>query len=491
LVAHPLLKKTGKLAMKVLYLVALLSLFIIPSTQIGTKSLVLNHVTLVDVTADQPIKALKVDQAVVITGNQITAIGQADKIRLPQGAEIVDAGGRFLIPGLWDMHVHSLVEGRPDYFFPLFIANGVTGVRDMGGSMPFDRINQIRKDLQSGKMVGPRLGAVAGKILDGPGTQLNVAIPVADPNEARQIVRTFKQGGADFIKVYNRLSRDVYLAIVDEAKKQKLPVAGHVPFELTAEEISDLGQISIEHVNDLFISSSPNEKELREELRRLVSLNTEVTPGVQVEFKAASNYEEKRSKPLFARFVSNGTWQCPTLSVRWPSAVADSQRLQADRRLKYMPASTRKMWERTFAERFQSIGSAEERALNFEKLLGAVGAMQRAHVEILAGSDTPNPYVFPGFSLHDELALLVKAGLTPIEALRTATSNPAKFLGMSDSLGTIEKGKLADLILLDANPLDDIRNTQRIYGVIANGRYFPQHELRSLLAQAEANASKQ
>lgn len=478
--------------MKTLYLIpVLLSLFFIPPAQTGTKSLVLNHVTVVDVKADQPLKALKVDQAVVITGNQITAIGQADKIRVPQGAEMIDAGGRFLIPGLWDMHVHTLVEGRPDYLFPLFIANGVTGVRDMGGSLPFDRIRQIRNDLNSGKLIGPRFGAVAGMILDGPGTQLNFAIPVGDPNEARQIVRTFKQGGADFIKVYNRLSRDVYLAIVDEAKKQELPVAGHVPFEMTAEEVSDSRQMSVEHVSDLFISVAQNEKELREEMRRLVSLDAEAGPRFQVELKAASSYDEKRTKPLFAHFVSNGTWQCPTLTVRWPSTVADSQRLQADRRMKYVPLSTRRIWERTYAQSLQSTGTVEQRVLNFQKLLSLVGAMQRARVEILAGTDAANPYVFPGFSLHHELVLLVEAGLTPLQALRTATSNPAKFLGMSDEVGTIEKGKLADLILLDANPLDDIRNTQRIYGVVANGRYFPPQELRGLLAQAEASAAKQ
>jgi Amidohydrolase family len=230
---------------------------------------------------------------------------------------------------------------------------------------------------------------------------------------------------------------------------------------------------------------------LRNELRRVVSLNPEATPRIEVEQKAYSNYDEKRTKPLFARFVSNGTWQCPTLTVHWRSTVIDNQRLQADRRMKYLPLTTRRMWEQTFAQRFQSGGTVEQGVLNFQKLLSVVGAMQRAGVEILAGSDSPNPYVFPGFSLHDELALLVEAGLTPIQALRTATSNPAKFLRMSDTVGTIEKGNLADLILLDANPLDDIRNTQRIYGVVANGRYFPFDELRRLLAQAEANAAKQ
>jgi imidazolonepropionase-like amidohydrolase len=476
--------------MKVLYLVPLLlSLSFVPVTQTGTRSLVLNNVTVVDVTADQPIKALKADQAIVITGNQITAIGPANKIRLPQGAEIVDAGGRYLIPGLWDMHVHSLVEGRPDYFFPLFIANGVTGVRDMGSNMPFERINQIRNDLGSGKLVGPRFGAVTGKILDGPGTQLNVGMSVTNADEARQIVRSFKQSGADFIKVYDRLSREVYLAIVDEAKKEKLPVAGHVPFEFSAAEVSDEGQKSIEHAMDIFISGSVDEKQLREELRRADSAEINA-PRMQLELKAVSAYDQKRSKSLFARFASNNTWQCPMLIVRRSSTHANNERLAADPRMKYIPRSTRNSWDQMFRQRFTS-GTVEQRLLRFQTTLMVVGAMQRANVQILAGTDILNPYVFPGFSLHDELALLVEAGLTPMQALRAATLNPAKYLGMSDSVGTIEKGKLADLILLDANPLDDIRNTQRIYAVVANGRYYSYGSLRELLAQAEVAASKQ
>jgi len=476
--------------MKVLFLVPLLlSLSFVPPVQTATRSLVLTHVTVVDVTADQPLKALKVDQAVVITGNQITAIGPADKMRPPQGAQIVDAGGRYLIPGLWDMHVHSLVEGRPDYFFPLLIANGVTGVRDMGGSMPFDRINQIRNDLKNGKLVGPRLGAVAGRVLDGPGTRLDVAIPVADPNEARQIVRTFKQAGADFIKVYDRLSRDVYLAIVDEAKNKKLPVAGHVPFESNAAQVSESGQQSIEHAIDIFISASPDEKKLRNELAKPASFSGELR--LQTEIKAVVGYDQKKSKPLFSRFAGNGTWQCPTLSVKRPATLPDNEPLKADPRMRYIPASVRKTWDENFHQHFLARASLEQRVLHFQKTLAAVGAMEKAGVEILAGTDIPDPYVFPGFSLHDELELLVEAGLTPTQALRTATSNPARFLGLSDSVGTIEKGKLADLILLDANPLDDIRNTQRIYAVVANGRYYSYGSLKELLAQAEAAASKQ
>jgi imidazolonepropionase-like amidohydrolase len=413
-------------------------------------------------------------------------------MRVPPGAQVIDAGGRYLIPGLWDMHVHSLFAGRPDYFFPLFIANGVTGVRDMGSTLSFEQITQIRNDIESGKTVGPRYGAVAGRIVDGPGALANVGVAVNNPAEARQIVKAFKQSGADFIKVYDRLSRDAYLAIVDEAKKQKIPVAGHVPFELTAAEVSDLGQKSIEHATDVFISGASNEKELRDELRREIKsgdLNGS-SPRLGIELKAASAFDEKRAKSLFSRFASNQTWQCPTLIVRRPSTYENNARLASDARMKYIPQTVRSNWDQTFRQRF-AVGTVEERALRFRTTLFAVAAMSRANVPLLAGTDILNPYVFPGFSLHDELALLVEAGLTPMQALRTATSNPAKYFDMTDSLGTIEKGKLADLVLLDANPLDDIRNTQRIQAVIANGRYFPYEQIRALLAQAEAAAGRQ
>ena len=475
--------------MKVLLFVSLLflSLFLAPQIQVATRPLVLTHVTIVDVTANEPIKALKFDQAIVISGNRITAIGQAQNFRAPDGSEIVDAGGRYLIPGLWDMHVHSLVEGRQDYFFPLLIANGVTGVRDMGGTLPFAQISQIRNDINSGKIVGPRYGAVAGRILDGAGTQLNVAVAVTDPNEARQLVRSFKQSGADFIKVHDRLSRDVYLAIIDEAKKQKMPVAGHVPFELTALEVAELGQKSIEHTTDVFISGASDEKDLREELRQH---STDADARRKVELKAVASYDEKRTRTLFSRFASYGTAQCPTLVVRQSSTYADNERLNADPRMKYIPKAVRDDWDRTFKERIVALGPIEQRAERFRMTLSVVSTMQHANVQILAGTDAPQPYVLPGFSLHDELFLLVKAGLTPMQALRTATLNPAKFLGILDSVGTIEKGKLADLVLLDANPIDDIRNTQRIQAVVANGRYLPQEQLRALLAQAEAAAAR-
>jgi imidazolonepropionase-like amidohydrolase len=437
------------------------------------------------------MKALKLDQTVVVTGNRISAIGQTGKVKLPEGAQIVDAGGRYLIPGLWDMHVHALNPGRPEYFFNMFVANGVTGVRDMGGSLSLERMNQIRADIAAGRIVGPRLAAIAGKIVDGPGTRLDVAVSVSSPDEGRRTVRALKRGGADFIKVYDRLSRETYEAIVDEAKELRIPVAGHVPFSATAEDASDLGQKSIEHTIDILITGSPDQEQLRAELR-----NHPETSGssqgarMQAEIKAAATYDERKTKSLFVRFVRNQTWQCPTLVARRPSSFSDNGALTKDLRMRYIPANVQDDWNKTFTEQIMPAADANQRAFRFQKTVEIVGAMQRAGVGILAGTDVLNPYVYPGFSIHDELALLVKAGLTPMEALRTATVNPARFLGITDSSGTIEKGRYADLVLLDANPLDNINNTQRIQAVIVNGRYFSHSALQRLLSEAESFAKK-
>ena len=393
------------------------------------------------------------------------------------------------------MHVHALLEGRPDYFFPLFIANGVTGVRDMGGSLPSERINQIRKEIADGRILGPRFGAVAGRILDGPGGRLEVSVVVATAEEGRQLVQSSRRQGADFIKVYNLLPRDVYLAIVGEAKKQGMPVAGHVPFAMTAAEVSDLGQKSIEHTTDLFTSCSRDEAALRQELRERAQAQVQAggdsnAARMPVEVKASASYDERKAADLFARFARNGTWQCPTLTVRRANTSADLGQIDTDSRLKYIPPSVRDSWRKTFTQRIAPPAEMEQRKRRFQKTLEMVAAMQRAGVGILAGTDILNPYVFPGFSLHDELALLVQAGLTPMEALQAATVNPAKFLGLSSTLGTIEKGKIADLVLLEANPLEEIGNTQSIGAVVVNGRYLPKAALQKMLAEAEAAANK-
>lgn len=430
------------------------------------------HVTVIDVTGG----ASRRDLTVVIAGDRISAIGDTAHTSLPPDAKVVDASGKFLIPGLWDMHVHWYARDT----FTLFTANGVTSVRQMFGGPDLLR---WRDEFGKGSLVGPRV-VVASPIIDGPEPVWPNSISVRNEEEGRKAVRRVKQWGADFVKVYSLLPRDAYFGIADEAKLQGMTFVGHVPNSVSAAEASDAGQKSIEHLTGILMACSYEERQLRDEVVKARS------PAARARAQAAAldTYAEKKAADLFARFVKNQTWQCPTLTVLRGHAYLEEQDFRRDGRLKYVPRQVEQRWRRLIADRQ---GGDKQRAKRvFQKELKIVGAMRKAGVPILAGTDTGNPFCFPGFSLHEELALLVSAGLTPVEALRSATLSPAEFLGWDKTLGTIERGKIADLVLLDANPLEDIRNTQKINAVISSGRLFDRKALDQMLTGAEAAANR-
>lgn len=447
-------------------------------------AIVFAHATVIDMTG----AAARPDMSVVIVGDRITEIGKSDKVKPPKEARVVDATGKFLIPGLWDMHAH---EWDKTLFFPLFIANGITGVRDMFGPLP--AINQWRKEMQEGTTLGPRIVA-AGPIVDGPNPIWPGSIAVSNADEGRKAVIKVKQDGSDFVKVYNLLPRDAYLAIADEAKRQGMVFAGHVPISITAAEASDAGQKSIEHLTGILLGCSAKEDEIRKEVeaRRQGGMASLITSFITDQAKALDSFDDKKAAALYARFAKNKTWMSPTLTVLRSIAFIGDEDFRNDVRLNYIPEFIRSgMWNRTAFG--QNVRTPEANAIAkrvFQKQLEMVGAMKRAGVEFIAGTDTPNPYVFPGFSLHDELALLVKAGFTPLEALQAATRNAAKYLGRLDSLGTVEKGKFADLVLLDGNPLADIGNTKRIRAVMLGGKLVEKAALDEMLAKVEAANSK-
>ena len=449
------------------------------------KPLILTHVTVIDATG-APASS---DMTVIIIGDRITEIGKTRQVRLPKDAQVVDGTGKFLIPGLWDMHVHWYLKE----YLPLFIANGVTGARLMWG-MPMHQ--QWRKAIESGSLRGPRL-VIASPIVDGPNPVWAGSVSVRDDGEARQAVTKARLDGADFIKVYSRLTKEAYLAIADETKKQAISFAGHVPQSITVAEASDAGQKSIEHLTGILTACSSREEELRKQTEAAGSKLPQgqiPNPATlrQVNRLVLETFSPEKAAALFARFKRNQTWQCPTLTVLRSTAFLNDPNFRNDPRLKYLPSSMSNQWDPTKDFRFKS-RTAEDfelARLVFKKQLEVVGPMRRAGVEFLAGTDVLNPYCFPGFSLHDELVLLVSAGLTPMEALQAATLNPARFLGKESELGTVEKGKLADLVLLDANPLEDIHNTQKINAVMVRGKLIPSAELQRMLATIEAAANR-
>jgi len=437
--------------------------------------LVLTNATVVDVRTGK----LQPDQTVVLERNHILSIGPGKSAKYPRNADLVNCKGGYLIPGLWDMHVHLALgdwfPGAKDISLPLFIANGITSVRDMGSDL--EVVQDWRNAIEAGQMIGPRI-LTSGPMLDGPKPRFPSSIAIATPEDARRAVDQLKDRGADFIKLQSLIPRDAVLAIAEEAKKQEIAFEGHVPDAMRASEMSEAGMKSFEHLIGIFEGSSPAEDEFLK--------------GGKTVGKFLATFDEARAASLAGLLAKNHTWQCPTLVWERGGNLVDVSDFSGDTRVKYVPATWKsKTWKRFTDEITAGYGTDDlaTRKKFIEKELAVVQMLHQAGVEFLAGTDTPaGVHIFPGFSLHEELQRFVAAGFTPLEALQTATLNPPRFFGLEDKLGTIEEGKLADLVLLAGNPLEDISNTQRVAGVFVNGRYFYHAEIEKMLAGVEAAA---
>jgi hypothetical protein len=389
---------------KALFILSLaLAVSCLASAQGLPTALVFNNVTIIDVTGG-PEQA---NAIVVIYGNRITQIGKTDTLSFPKDAMVVDGTGKFLIPDLWDMHVHVLNENGVKLFFPLFIANGVLGVRDRHTPVPIEKINQWRSEIAAGTLLGPRFVA-AGPIIDGPNAMDPSSVVVADESEARQAVRSLKQRGADFVKVHNQLSRPAYFAIADETKKLGMPFAGHVPFAISPWEAADAGQRSIEHLTGILMACSKQETELREAmLKELAEWDPHAGPAVLVserlQLQSLKSFDSSKASMLFEHFAKHKTWQAPTLTMLLANASLNDGHFKNDVRLKFIPPPRKRFWDAQTQVRLKARTAedwAERKAL-FLKQLEIVDQMRRAGVEFMAGTDAPFLYTFPGFSLHD------------------------------------------------------------------------------------------
>ena len=455
------------------------------SKEFASKPLEITDVTVIDTTGAPP----KAGQSVVVEGGRISQVGDAKKVHAPKGGQVVNARGLYVIPGLWDMHMHVWETERT---FPLLIANGVLGVRNMGGHL--DDLKRWRALVIDGELLGPRM-IISGPLVDG----LDPAHPdhsviVHDPAEAAAIVDSLKQSGVDFIKVFDHLTPDEYNAIAAECKKDGLPFAGHLPQGVWASDASTAGQFSIEHLLGSIEESSRN-------FDQIVHLG-DSPPSTQAEKAARAvallkleteGYDPERLKNLAAIFVKNGTWQVPTLVAGRATAFLNDEATLNGPLLAYIGKQDRKEWVDARA-RLLAANPPEFWTLSraaYQEKLAIAREYHRLGVPILAGTDAGGPpFVIPGIDLHNELAALVDAGFTPLEALQAVTLDAARFLGRDGEYGTVSNGKAADLVLLDANPLDDIRNTQKIRAVVVQGKFLDRAALDAMLARVKESAGR-
>jgi imidazolonepropionase-like amidohydrolase len=444
--------------------------------------LAITHVTVIDVENGRRLP----DQTVVIESGRIRAVGVASGVTVPARATRVDGQGKFLIPGLWDMHVHVFSQntnpGTDSHAasFPLLIANGVTGVREMWTDQDDLRIlASWRRDAAAGRLLMP-LVVPTSTPLDGPNpstTGRAASLKPATPEAGRRFVDSLVAGGARTIKILVP-PRDVYFAVIDEARKLGVPIVGHVSVGVHAIEASRAGLRSIEHMQTIPEGCSSAEAMLDSVMEGGRNPNLRQQTLV-------STFDPVKCDALFRAFVTNQTWQTPTEALNNRQLLAGQTPVMSDPHFRYAAIEDTIRWRRNTvrAQAADSVTLRNRREMNGLRLR-LIGRMYRAGVPMLIGTDLGNPFMIAGFSVHDEMALHAEAGATPAQVLRAATFEPARYLNATDSLGTVAVGKRADLVLLDADPLADIANAARIRGVIVAGRHLDRPALDSLLEMA-------
>jgi imidazolonepropionase-like amidohydrolase len=422
-------------------------------------------------------RAVLPDYTVIVRDGRIAAMGPRRRVTVPAKASRIAATRQYLMPGLADMHAHLEHFDDPAYL-QLFLVNGVTSVRSMDGR---SHILEWKRRAAAGTMPSPAI-YTSGRVLDGdpPVRSDNWAIRTAD--EARVAVEEQASQGYDFIKVYANLSTDAFRAIIEDARARRLPVAGHIPHAVSIEEALAAGMASIEHLGDY--ANAIEAGDLRP------------APGRRdpARRRLALQVDSSKMAGLASQLARSGTWVVPTM-ITYDRAVLRPSVLQswmADPAVAVIDRGIlRYYWEASVARAGQGLDAEGWRLVEQGRLnrLALVDAFRRAGVRLLVGTDTPQPFVIPGASVHEELANFVAAGFSPEAALIAATRDAARFMAQERLWGTVELGKRADLLLLKGNPLQDISATRRIAGVMAQGRWFPAWRLQEMRASVEKRAA--
>lgn len=439
-----------------------------PTVALAAQVIAITDVSVVDVENGRLIGP----RTVLLEGDRVKAIGDSSEVSIPEQASRVDGHGRFLMPGLVDMHVHLFnnASRRPPntWSLPLYVANGVTSVREMAavpGSMPV--VDEWRRASDSGTLVAPRIVAV-GVVAGGP-----------SPEEASRQVDRAADAQADFIKVFSEIGEPAWRRALESARPRRLSLMGHVPAGVSAVDAALAGQRSEEHLLQLFEACSTIERDVLAARRGLVG-DALIDKRDAQEPQVLAAFDARRCDDVAAQLAATGVALVPTLVLDDIDSKPETH-LERDPRWGRLRADEQARWLRI--KREQPVDSQKSAANRRDVAHRIMRSLHHAGATILAGTDAPMPGVYPGDSLHQELELLVMAGLTPAEALRAATLDPARFLGLVKDSGSVAAGKRADLVMLDADPLSDIRNVGRIATVFVGGRMLGRDQLDALLAR--------
>ena len=450
-------------------------------------SLIVRNVTVID-----PATGERPGMSVAIAGDTIVQVAD-DEIPSDTATVVMDGTGKYLLPGLWDAHVHFAYDPEiAPAMFNLFLANGITSVHDTGGQL--ETVLPWRDHARSGELPAPRV-FVAGPLIDGDprvydgrAGRPDLGTPIGSPADARQKVDELVAASVDLIKAYELLSPATFDAVVTRAAELGRPVTGHAPLSMDASDAS-VGMSSMEHLRNLELACSSEASAMLAERRDLMAAGWESGGSLRGSIHAArrpravDTQDEARCNRLVATLKANGTWQVPTLTIVMPRVTRLHARPEWRANFSYLPEPVRVRWLQR-AEALTSSTPDAAAIAHADWARAMVLRLSRANVPIMAGTDTPISLLTPGFSLHEELALLVEAGLTPLQAIEAATLTPARFFGLENIMGTIAAGKQADLILLTANPLDNIRATASIDAVVRAGHLFDRATLDELLRAA-------
>ncbi|MBN8730106.1 MAG: amidohydrolase family protein [Acidobacteria bacterium] len=473
-----------------------LAAFLVASS-LGAQTIAITGVNVVDLTAGTIVPG----QTVVVTGNRITALGPAASTRPPAQTQVIDGSGHYLMPGLWDMHVHlrsnPVDRDRPlvdenAATLELFLAHGVVGVREMGGDL-HEHVLRWRDEIAAGKRLGPRI-LTAGRKLDGAVPSWPGSVSTMSAADAREAVKQMKKEGADFIKVYyNEVELPLLRAVLEEAHAQGLKVTGHLPRNLTLAAALEAGLDGMEHGMYLRTPKPEVWESYLAEGRQRAKVSI-AADGAETTKRQLWMHDAGEAGRIYAQLAARPFWVTPTLMVEARVRYEISeQKFDSDPRKRFFDPAIWASWNPETGRRRPPSGAVLEALKKSARQVRELTVQaHKAGVPLLAGTDcgVSNNYVMPGWSIHEELAMMVEAGLTPAEALRTATSNAARWRGTEATEGAVAEGMRADLLLLRANPLTAIGATRELEALILGGRIFPRSQLDAMLRAAASRVEK-